>query len=144
MKTNLPLNPEQFSKRLADLCLKSGLADFPKDELDQHILLKSAMLSLGPAASFTEKELSEKLDLWSNQITQLKAIDRVTMRRRLVDTGYLLRSKDGATYQVAQPGPRPQFFEPAVDQVDIPGAITAARAEAARRKQAFLEKSKGK
>ncbi len=77
------------------------------------------------------------------QICQTKEIDRVSLRRRLVDSGYLTRSKDGANYQVATPGPQPELFTAEVEQVDVRQCIAAAREEIARRKREFMTKAKG-
>jgi hypothetical protein len=131
-----------FSKRLAELCLKSGLSDFPKDEIDQHILLKSAVLMIGPAENLTEKEINARLEAWIDEVSHIKYIDRAALRRRLVDTGYLRRSTDGSLYQVPQPGPRPGLFEADIDQLDIPQVIADAREETARRKREYLEKAR--
>ena len=141
---NLPMNKETFSKRLGELCLRGGASGFPKDPLDQHILLKSAMLSIDPAGEYSEQEINEKLENWVQQVGQNKDLDRVTMRRRLVDTGYLLRSSDGSSYQVAQPAPKSEWFEADVDQVDPIQAIEAAREEIARRKAEYMAKTQAK
>lgn len=132
---------EHFIKRVVDLCVRSGLKGFPKDEVDLHILLKSAVLVVGSGNSLTEKQINERLERWILLVGQMKEIDRVTLRRRLVDTGYLTRSTDGSNYQVSQAGPRPQLFDPAIDQVDIPEVIRAAKEEIARRKREYLEKA---
>ncbi len=145
MSTPKSVTKEFFSKRLADLCLKSGLLDLPKDMTERHILLKSAILMIGkPGTSFTEKEVNEKLELWFLEVGQIKYLDSVTIRRNLVDAGYLTRSKDGATYQVSQSGPKSIMFDPSVDQLDIAQVISTAREEMARRKREYLEKQKGK
>jgi hypothetical protein len=136
-----PTSKERF-KRLGELCLRSGGSGFPKDFADQHILLKSAVLILGQPGTFSEKEVNEKLEYWVRHISQIKEIDRVTLRRRLVDTGYLVRSKDGSSYQIAQPGPKPGLFDATVDQLDVGKVIEATRAEIARRKKEYLEKAR--
>jgi hypothetical protein len=143
MSESQPITIEYFMKRLVDLCLRSGLSGFPKNDVDQHILLKSAAVTIGQPGSFTEKELNEKLEYWVKHIGQIKNIDRITLRRRLVDTGYLTRNKDGSSYQVAQPGPRTVLFDEAIDQMDILEVLTAAREEMARKKREYLEKSRG-
>jgi hypothetical protein len=56
MNNSQPITIEYFIKRLAALCLKSGLPGFPKDEIDQHLLLKSAILMMDQTGSKTEKE----------------------------------------------------------------------------------------
>ena len=89
----------------------------------------------------TEQEINEKLRIWC-QITQIKGIDHGTLRRRLVDTGYLVRNKDGAAYQVCPAGGGKYAFEAAIDQIDFAGAIAAAREEIERRKRLYMEKSR--
>lgn len=143
MNTNQKITSEQFTKRLVNLCLRSGLAGMPKDETDQNILLKSAALIINPSTPLTEAEVSEQLQVWLNQVCLIKNFDRVTLRRWMIDTGYLTRSSNGTSYRVAQPGPHPDLFDPSVDQVNIIETIQSARDEMERRKQAFLAKSKG-
>ena len=143
MNNREAMTREQFTKRLVNLCLRSGLGGMPKDEIDQHILLKSAILLAGGTGTFTEKEISEKLEVWLNLVCVIKNFDRVTLRRWLIDTGYLTRNNNGTGYQVANPAPRPELFDAAVDQVDPLEVIRAAREEMERRKLAFIEKSRG-
>jgi hypothetical protein len=137
------ITKEYFIKRLSDLCVKSGLSEFPKDEKDQHILLKSAVLMLKGAGSLSEKEVNDKLETWVTDVSNIKYIDRVTLRRRLVDTGYLTRSKDGAAYQVVSSGSQLFVFDPAIDQLDPLEVIVNSREEIARRKREYMEKNKG-
>ena len=137
------ITKDYFIKRIGDLCLRSGLAGFPKDINDQHILLKSAIIMVGQSGSFSEQEINEKLETWVRHISQNKGIDRVTLRRRLVDTGYLVRDKDGASYQIAPTGSQPRSFEPAIEELDILRVIEDAREEIARRKREHMQKTKG-
>jgi hypothetical protein len=140
MPVKLPITKEYFVKRLAELCLRSGMLDFPKDPIDAHILLKSAMLLVGAQGAMTEKEISARLETWIQEVCGIKFFDRVTLRRRLVDEGYLTRSPDGSNYQAARPAPRADLFDPAVDEVDPLQAIADARQEIARRKSLYMKK----
>jgi hypothetical protein len=140
MKPEQTVTREYFIKRVAELCLRSGMSGLPKDDLDRHILYKSAVLTFDPQAVFTEKEVTARLGTWIDTLCQIKNIDGVTLRRYLIDTGYLTRSKDGSQYRVAHPGPQPSFFDESIDSVDVPEVIDSARAEIERRKQAYLSK----
>jgi hypothetical protein len=140
---NEQLTADQFTKRLVNLCLRSGLAGMPKDAVDQHILLKSAILMVKTSGPLSEKEVNDTLQAWLTQVCVIKNFDRVTLRRRLVDTGYLTRNSDGSGYQVARPGPRPELFDTFVDAIDPREIIRAAREEMERRKQVFMAKNKG-
>jgi hypothetical protein len=143
MQTNTPITREYFIKRLTELCLKSALTGFPKDDLDHHIILKSAVLMMGSPVELTEKAVNEKLELWVMNVGHIKFMDHVTLRRRLVDMGYLTRKTDGSIYQIAQPGPRPEYFDRDIDQLDILAEVAAAREEIARKKREYLARSKG-
>lgn len=140
MGDNSTISKDLFLKRIGDLFLKSGLSGFPKDEAGQHIMLKSAVLMIGEAETLTEKEVNEKLKQWC-QVTQAEGIDYGTLRRRLVDTGYLTRSKDGSEYQVHPAGAGKFEFDPAIEQIELPAAIAAAREEIERRKRLYSDRS---
>jgi hypothetical protein len=140
MKDQATINREYFVKRLAILCLKSGLSGFPKDETDRHILLKSAALTFDPSRAYNEKEVNQVLDGWIDGIGQHGKMDPGTVRRYLVDAGYLEREKDGSSYWVSSG--RAGLFEVEVDQVDPLEEITEAKQEIEARKRAFMEKRK--
>jgi hypothetical protein len=139
---DITITKDIFMKRLAELSLKSGLLEFPKDERDLHILLKSAMLVLGQKSGLTEKEVNDRLETWVQDVCNIKFVDRVTLRRTLVDAGYLSRRKDGSTYDVVPSGNQKYAFDPAIDQLDPVEVIVDAREEIARRKREYMEKSK--
>lgn len=134
------ITQEYFVKRLIKLCLKSGLSGFPKDEVDRQILLKSAALTFNPTVVYVEKQVNQTLDAWIEGTGQSGKMDHGTVRRYLVDAGYLVREKDGSSYQVSS-GQRGDLFATSVDQVDPLQAITSAREEIAARKRAYLEKA---
>jgi hypothetical protein len=142
MNANQPVTEQVFLKRLVNLCLRSGMTGFPKDELDQHILLKSAALTFEPGATYTEAEVNERLKIWIDQIAGLPGNDHGTLRRALIDHGYLERDKIGSSYQLSPSGPRTVQFDPAIDKIDPRQALDDARQEIEERKRAYLEKTK--
>ena len=144
MNTDQPITREYFIKHLVNLCLRSGLSGFPKDDVNQHILLKSVVLSIGKSGAFTEQEINEELKYWINHIGQIKDIDHITLRRRLVDAGYLTRNKDGSCYQVSQLEPGPPFFDETIEHIEILEVIETAREEIARRKRKYVTQEKTK
>jgi hypothetical protein len=141
MKDKGHISKDLFIKRFTTLCIKSGSSEFPKDERDQHIMLKSAMIQIGPGGPFSEKEINDRLESWVTEICQIPNVDRVMMRRRLVDTGYLKRATDGSSYEIAAPGAQSQTFDEEIDQLDLLEVLKVAREEIARRKREYLEKS---
>lgn len=141
MSSHQTVTREKFKKRLVDLCLRSGLEGFPKDHVNQHILLKSAVLTLDNTGILNEREVNEKLTYWLSHIGRIKNIDHITLRRRLVDTGYLTRNNDGSCYRVSPSGSGRQLFDDTIDQLDILEVIKSGREEIARRKREYMEKS---
>ena len=142
MKTQATMTKEQFSKRLTALCLRGGSTGFPKNEIDEHILLKSAVLVIPPAESYSEAEINDALKHWVENINTGTLIDHGTLRRRLYDTGYLNREKNGSSYQIVRPGPRPELFEADIDQINIPEVIQNGREEIERRRKEYMDKAR--
>jgi hypothetical protein len=141
MSTTFPITRDYFIKRFATLCARSGLKGFPKDEVDQHILYKSAVLTLDPSATYSEKEINQRLESWITEISQMEDIDRITLRRYMVDSGYLLRASDGSSYHVVADAPRAGYFAADVVGIDLCQVLDDARAEIERRKREYMQKS---
>jgi hypothetical protein len=131
------LTVEQFEERMAELCLRSGVAGLPRKPRDRHILLKSVVLTLDRDRDYTEREIGDKLAYWLVDIYTSADLDHVTLRRLLVDTGYLERTADGSSYKVADPASAEGMFVPEVDTVDVYEAIGRALKRNADRKKAF-------
>ena len=142
MSETIHITAEQFTKRLVHLCLR-GLLNIPIDLTDQHILLKSAALSIGTAGPLTEKELNDPLQAWLDMVNAAAEIDRVSLRRWMVDMGYLSRDAVGSRYEVRPCGVNLAEFDPAIDQLSTAEVLQSAREEVERRKQAYLQKAKG-
>ena len=131
------LTVEKFEERMAELCLRSGMAGFPRKRRDQHVLLKSIVLTLDRERDYTEREIGDKLAFWLVDICSAIDLDHVTLRRLLVDTGYLVRQADGSQYRVADPAGAEGMFSPEVDSVDVYESIGRALKRDAERKKAF-------
>jgi hypothetical protein len=142
MNNQTTISKDLFVKKFADLCLKNGMSGLPKDETDQHILLKSMAIFIGPEESLTEQEIKEKLSQWITRLSLIKDLDHVTLRRRLVDTGYLIRSSDGASYHTAATGPYMPTFDAEIDRLDLAEIIRQRREEVERRRQEFMNKNR--
>ena len=141
MSQPLPITKEYFVKRVADLCLRSGLTGFPKDDIDQQILLKSMALVIGKSRVLKEKEINESLQYWMLAISKIQKLDHSSLRRWLVDAGYLTRTSDGSSYQVVEHGPHDDWFAPEVETIDLAEEMRLKREEFERRKQEYLKKA---
>ncbi len=134
------ITKQEFTSRLVQLCVGSGLRGIPRKIRDRHILLKSIMLTLELKREYAEHELNEELKTWLREVgTTIRRLDHVNLRRLLVDQEYVGRSRDGSRYWVAMGSRYQALFAPDVDDVDVRGLISAAREEQELRKLHFLE-----
>ena len=141
MNASQTVSEETFIKRMVILCLRSGLTGFPKDEQDQHILLKSAVMTLDRSVVYSEAQVNEKLQAWVNQIAQIDGVDHGTLRRSLIDNGYLIRERDGSSYQVSSSGSQVVSFAEFIELLNPRQVLEDARQEIEDRKRAYLEKA---
>lgn len=127
-----------YSRRLVALCLKSGIIPFPTRAADRAILQKSAIRYFDPDARYSQKGVDTILKQWIQEIGRKIRVDHVTLRRLLVDDGYLERRPDGARYRVTLTGPFAFQFASDVDGVDDKALIAqeAMAIEARRRAHA--------
>lgn len=132
---------EFFARRLADLCLRSGMSGLPKDDTSRHLLFTSMVSNLPADAPLDEKDVNVELTRWI-ATSQIAGLDHVTLRRQLVDAGYLLRRGDGSEYRVAPSPPGQPAFEDDAARQDLRVVLDARREEIARRKADFLAKSR--
>jgi len=129
-----------FTKRLGDLCLRSGLSGLPRDEASRHVLFTSMVGALPVATPLVQAAVDTCLARWI-ETSGLKDLDHVTLRRSLVDAGYLDRPADGSSYSVvANPPGRPRC-EAGVAGVDLAAVLQSRREEVARRKAEYLARS---
>ena len=134
------ISTNEFIQRLEALCLSAGGRGLPKKRRDWDILFKSIMLTLDLKRNYSEKEINRALEEWLADIGQAIEIDYVTLRRHLVDTGYLIRDLAGRSYRIgldAMAG----LFEPATDTVNPAAVIEEARRRKEERKRQHLAKS---
>jgi hypothetical protein len=126
-----------FTKRLADLCLRSGMSGLPRDDASRHVLFTSMVAALPVETPLGQPVVDARLTDWI-ETSGIKELDHVTLRRYLVDAGYLSRRADGSAYRVvADPPGRPRC-ESGVADVDLAAVLRVRREEVARRKAEYL------
>ena len=129
----------QFERRLAELCVDSGVMEFPRREQDRHILWKNILVGLDPAARFTEKEIDERIQHWLSRCRTISR-DHVNIRRQLVDQGYITRTPDGSVYQCAAAGPSREYFDADVENVNCDTIIHNRQVIRTHKRRDFLKK----
>jgi hypothetical protein len=134
------LTVEFFTKRLADLCLRSGLSGLPRDDVSRHVLFTSMVAALPVDAPLGQADVDARLTRWI-ETSGIKELDHVTLRRHLVDAGYLCRPSDGSSYRVVTDPPGRPRCDAAVTNVDLAAVLQARREEVARRKAEYLART---
>ena len=138
MTSPVLIDSTTYARRLVTLCLRSGFITFPARPADRAILQKSMIRYFDPDARYSQKGVDTILKQWTQEIGRKIRVDHVTLRRLLVDDGYLERRPDGARYRVTLSGPFAFQFAPDVDTVDDKALIAqeAMAIEARRRAHA--------
>ena len=125
---------DEFTSRLAAICLSQGGSGLPRRHQDRHILFRSVTLTLDPGRSYSESDLNLALTEWLDSIGQAIAIDHVSLRRYLVDEGYLVRDLAGVSYRVGAEVIA-ENFEPETNAIDPAAVLAEARRLREERKQ---------
>ena len=129
----------EFSKRLTDLGVKSGISGLPRKRRDRHILLKSVTLTLDKTAEYTEQEINQKLTDWLGEVGASLRLDHVELRRRLVDEEYLGRTRGGSRYWVAVSSRNHILFDPDIEATDVRRLVHEGRTEIESRKRNYFQ-----
>jgi hypothetical protein len=94
------------------------LTAYPTQREDEQLLLLLAARRFEPRREYREAEVNELLREWLSSFVAPFGIDHVTLRRRLVDTGLLLRDAAGSAYWTMRRVPG-MDFDPARVLVEI-------------------------
>jgi hypothetical protein len=128
---------EQFKSRFVPLVMGGGSLLKKKVE-DQHILFVSAVQVLEPGRRYSEAELNEALKPWSATFGDGFGLDHVTLRRHLIDEGYLLRDAAGTEYSLNVEDP-PTTFDPGIADLDHESMLEDALQEREERRRKFTQ-----
>jgi hypothetical protein len=128
------ISPEEFVERLCRLGADRGPRRFPRKSRDREILMKSIIMTLESARTYTEAEMNRALLSWKRDVGPAIETDHVTLRRLLVDHGHLERTADGRAYRVGYPA-QPIAFDLEVDDIDLRATIAAFRDHSERRRR---------
>ncbi len=126
MTESTHIDREQFRLRLIKLCLQSGMTGLPRRRRDRHILLKGILLTLGGAQAYTHAEINAALDAWIDNLAPDLGTDRATLRRLLVDEGYLTRAADGSVYHPQSPQVAGLTFDHGIDSLNVAAFLRSA------------------
>jgi hypothetical protein len=123
---------EEFVERVLKLGADRGPRGFPRARRDREILMKSIALELDEKATYSERQVNEQLKRWLREIAPAIDVDHVSLRRTLVDYGYLERTREGSAYRVGFP-PNAVAFDVEVYDVNLRATVAAYLAERDRK-----------
>ena len=129
-----PITVAEFEERLAAIALGGRGSVFPKRPRDHHILYHCMLRAFDASQPCTEETVNTSLLHWLSEVAPHLEVDHVTLRRYLVDEGYLVRGADGRTYTVHPLGRGNVEVDPAIADLDPLAVIETARARAAERR----------
>ena len=118
------ISVEEFVERLCLIGADRGPRRFPRKRKDRHIIMKSILMGMDSASTYTESEVNEIIRDWNLEVAPAIDTDHVTVRRWLVDYGLLERSPDGSTYRVGFPIAS-VAFDLEVDDIDVRATVAA-------------------
>ena len=130
------MNTRERVRALFLRVLQTGrLERFPNNPDDLDIVLAVAGTGLERRRPYAESEVNEVLGDWLDSAGA--DIDHVTLRRRLVDCGFLKRTTNGSRYFLNYGRVVEVLGDPAVE-VDVGAIIDDIVFERQERKEAFL------
>ena len=123
------MNPrrETIEQVLKRLLANGPLTALPTRPEDEQLLLLLAARRFEPRREYREAEVNERLRGWLSTFVAPFGIDHVTLRRRLVDTGLLMRDAAGSSYWTLRRVPGME-----VEPADVLAAVRQERAERKR------------
>jgi hypothetical protein len=132
------MNVDEYKRQLADLTTRGGIREWPyKSVSDQHVLMKSATYSLEADRDYSEQELNDLLGAWCEQVAGNMQIDHASLRRHMVEAGYLRRDAAGYRYRLDD-DQATRLFERDVSAIDPVVVVREALKEIEARKQRYL------
>jgi len=135
-----PIGRDEYVKRIADLCARGGRHPVPRRARDRAILLHVLARSFAGGAEHTEKQVDARIQRWLLQTGRALETDHVSLRRALIDDGFLAREPRGSAYRSSTKYKGLWTFDPAVFGVDPDAVVAEAQAQAAERKRLARKK----
>jgi len=134
------ITQDQFIATIVNLCVRGAAKDMPRKMQDRHVLLKSVALTMEKGYKYSAQEVNLHLKAWLSDIGKSLTIDHVSLRRFLIDEGYLAKNPEGTSYWVSSPVFTLVFFAPEVEKLVINDIILEARVVQEQKKIEFLKK----
>jgi hypothetical protein len=106
------IQASDFAERFITLCARGGAGrELPRKRRDRWILYRALQSKLFADQPLAEREVTARIQDWLLGAGRDFATDAVTLRRELVDEGFLARDDYGRQYTVSRAHERNVCFE---------------------------------
>jgi hypothetical protein len=113
------ITSEEFAERFLSLCLRGGAGrELPRKRRDRWILYRSIQSKLEEEGPLAERDVTARIQDWLLDAGRDFATDAVTLRRELVDEGFLERDAYGREYRASRAHERNVRFEATPTDLD--------------------------
>lgn len=120
-------NRGKAHRALRRLLANGPLTAVPKRPADQQLLVALAAAQFDAHGSYLEREVNERLRTWLETISEPFGIDHVTLRRLLVDSQHLTRTKTGSMYRLSLEKTREVEAVQEINPADVLAEIRSER-----------------
>ena len=118
------ITAEHYAKRYVLWCGRGQSYDqLPRRQRDRWILLHAISRQFSADDVLSEKEVNQRIQDWLLGPGSTMHVDRVSIRRELIDGGFLQRDPAGKEYRRASGYERVFGFEPDVEKLDLPELV---------------------
>lgn len=130
-----PVSAEEYRRRLVDLCGRGRVQLFPpRRRRDRAILLHAVARGLR-TTGLSERQVNARITEWLTWIGKDLEADVASVRRALVDEGFLDRDASGSSYGPSRRHERWAAFAPDVEGIDVESVLAQAEREAEEKRR---------
>ena len=129
------ISQEQFVASISKTLAAGSSFNYPRKPQDRIVFLGALSIFLARQASYGEADLNATIAGWLGSFDATTTLDHVTLRRYLVDIGYLRRDEAGLRYSIDTAALASDFEAPVL-ALDVHATVANARAEREARKLA--------
>jgi hypothetical protein len=118
---------DDYRKVLRDFFAREGVKPFPRRWKYRLLILYSAVRALEVGLPYTEDEINDAIVQWQKSRGSFIDLDHVTLRRYLVDLGFLDRNPSGSVYAVIHSFLEEADWDPLILEADEDALLAQAR-----------------
>ena len=129
------ITADEYARRIAVWCGKGRSYDqLPRKQKDRWILLHALSRVVGEDESLSEAMINVRIEGWLAGIGKTIRMDPVSLRRELIDRGFLERDRAGTSYRVSTRYRGFVTIEEAAGKLDLEAIIAGEEARVSARR----------